>query len=86
MKMIKLTSNSDSESIYINIEHIGHMYEVKEKVLYDGRVEKEAYTKIGTLTHNNGGFEVKETVKQIVKIITSRMCSSDIVMGDTVKK
>ena len=85
MKMIKLTSNSDGESIYINVEHIGHMYEVKDKMVYNS-VEKKAHTKIGVVTHNNGGFEVKETVKQIVKIITSRMCSSDIVMGDTVKK
>ena len=77
--MIKLTSNSGS--IYINVEHIGHMYEVKETVEY-GKVVKKAHTKIGVATHNNGGFEVKETVKQIVKIITSRMCSSDIVMNE----
>ena len=69
MKLIKLISANNTGDIYINVEHIGHMYEVKEKVLYDGRVEKEAYTKIGTLTHNNGGFEVKETVKLIVKAI-----------------
>ena len=85
MKMIKLTSNSDGESIYINVEHIGHMYEVKDKMVYNN-IEKKAHTKIGVVTHNNGGFEVTETVKQIVNIITSRMCSSDIVMGDTVKK
>ena len=77
MKMIKVTSISDGGSIYINVEHIGHMYEVKDKMVY---------TKIGVVTHNNGGFEVKETVKQIVNIITSRMCSSDIVMGDTLEK
>ena len=79
MKMIKLTSNGGS--IYINVEHIGHMYEVKDKMLFSS-VEKKAHTKIGVVTHNNGGFEVKETVKQIVKIITSRMCSSDIVMNE----
>lgn len=68
MKLIKLTSANNTGDIYINVEHIGHMYEVKEKIEY-GRVEKEAYTKIGTLTHNNGGFEVKETVKLIMKAI-----------------
>ena len=85
MKLIKLTSANNTGDIYINVEHIGHMYEVKDKMVYNS-IEKKAHTKIGVVTHNNGGFEVTETVKQIVKIITSRMCSSDIVMGDTVKK
>ena len=80
MKLIKLTSANNTGDIYINVEHIGHMYEVKEKVLYDGRVEKEAYTKIGTLTHNNGGFEVKETVTQIVNIIESKSRLSSIIV------
>jgi len=76
MKMIKVTSNSDGGSIYINVEHIGHMYEVKDKMVHNSFIiEKKAHTKIGVVTHNNGGFEVKETVKQIVKQ-----------MGDMVKK
>ena len=83
--MIKVTSSIDGGSIYINVEHIGHMYEVKDKMVYNS-IEKKAHTKIGVVTHNNGGFEVKETVKQIVNIITSKMRSSDIVMGDTVEK
>lgn len=66
MKLIKLTSSNNTGDIYINVEYIGHMYEVKETVEY-GRVEVEAYTVIGVLTHNNGGFKVKETVKLIVK-------------------
>lgn len=74
MKMIKVTSVSDGGIIYINVEHIGHMYEVKDKMVYNS-IEKKAHTKIGVTTHNNGGFEVKETVKQIVKQ-----------MGDIVKK
>jgi len=74
MKMIKVTSNSDGGNIYINVEHIGHMYEVKDKMVHNS-IEKKAHTKIGVTTHNNGGFEVKETVKQIVKQ-----------MGDIVKK
>ena len=80
MKLIKLTSANNTGSIYINVEHIGHMYEVKEKVSY-GRVEVEAHTMIGTLTHNNGGFKVKETVEQVLHIIESRSLSSDIVMN-----
>ena len=66
MKLIKLTSINNTGDIYINVEHIGHMYEVKEKISY-GRVEVEKHTVIGTVTHNNGGFKVKETVKLIVK-------------------
>jgi len=66
MKLIKLTSINNTGDIYVNIEHIGHMYEVKEKISY-GRVEVEAHTVVGTVTHNNGGFKVKETVKLIVK-------------------
>ena len=66
MKLIKLTSANNTGDIYINVEHIGHMYEVKDKVEY-GKVTVEAHTMIGVLTHNNGGFKVKETVKLIVK-------------------
>ena len=47
---------------------IGHFYEVAAKIEY-GRVEKEKYTKIGVRTHNNGGFEVVESVDKIIKII-----------------
>lgn len=66
MKLIKLTSIIDeAESIYVDVDHIGHMYEVKETVEY-GKVVKKAYTKVGVDTHRNGGFEVKETVKSIV--------------------
>jgi hypothetical protein len=66
MKLIKLTSINNTGDIYVNVEHIGHMYEVKEKISY-GRVEVEAHTVVGVVTHNNGGFRVKETVKLIVK-------------------
>ena len=80
MKMIKVTSISDGGSIYINVEHIGHMYEVKDKMVYNS-IEKKAHTKIGVVTHNNGGFEVKETVKQIVNIIASRVWSVEELNG-----
>ena len=77
MKMIKVTSNGDGKSIYINVECIGHMYEVKDKMVHN-RIEKKAHTKIGTVTHNNGGFEVKETVKQIVKQMDDIIKKSDV--------
>jgi len=66
MKLIKLTSSNNTGSIYINVEYIGHMYEVKEKVEY-GKVKVEAHTVVGTVTHNNGGFKVKEKVELIMK-------------------
>jgi hypothetical protein len=72
MRIIELTSLNDGGTIYINIECIGHFYEVKEKSTY-GKVDKKTHTRVGTTTHNNGGFEVKETPKQIMKLIeTSR--------------
>ena len=66
MKLIKLTSANGTGDIYINVEYIGHMYEVKDKVEY-GKVTVERHTVVGVVTHNNGGFKVKETVKLIVK-------------------
>jgi hypothetical protein len=67
-KFIKLTNLKDSESIYINVEFIGHIYDVKEEIQY-GRVEVERHTVVGSTCHNNGGFKVKETTKQIFKLI-----------------
>jgi hypothetical protein len=69
MKIIKLTSLSGG-NIFINIEMIGHMYEVKESIEY-GKVIKEKHTRIGVTTHNNGGFEAKETTDQIIKLINN---------------
>ena len=68
MKIIKLTSLSTKTPIYINVDMIGHFYEVAAKIEY-GRVEKEKYTKVGVRTHNNGGFEVVESVDKIIKAI-----------------
>lgn len=68
MNIIKLTSLNDKSSIYINVDHIGHFYEVEEKIQY-GRVEKEKHTRIGVTTHNNGGFEVKESVEVIISLL-----------------
>lgn len=68
MKLIKVTSAADNKAIYINITQIGHIYEVEAKFEY-GRLKKEKHTRMGVTTHNNGGFEVKETTKQIMKMI-----------------
>jgi hypothetical protein len=57
MKIIALTSNYDGELIYINTDLIGHIY------------DEETYTVVGTTTHNNGGFKVKENAKTILNII-----------------
>jgi hypothetical protein len=46
------------------------MYEVKEKIEY-GKVSKPKHTRLGVVTHNNGGFEVKETPQEIMKKINS---------------
>jgi len=68
MKFIKLTSSSDSKPVYINIEMIGHMYEVPAKVEY-GKTVEDAHTRVGVTTHNNGGFRVAEDINQIIKLI-----------------
>lgn len=71
MKIIKLTSLTSlngSNTIYINTECIGHFYEIGEKISY-GSVDKPKHTRVGVTTHNNGGFEVKESTEQIIKLI-----------------
>ena len=68
MKVIKLT-NLDKKPIYLNIDMIGHFYEVEGKKSY-GSVDKPKHTRIGVTTHNNGGFSVTESVDKILKLIT----------------
>ena len=69
MKIIKLTSLKEKSPIYINVECIGHFYEIKATIEY-GRVKEEKHTRLGVTTHNNGGFSVMESVDQIIKIIS----------------
>jgi hypothetical protein len=66
MKLIQLT-NTKRNSIYINIDMIGHIYSHTE--LNKGYGVSIPITKIGVTTHNNGGFEVLETVEQIIRKI-----------------
>jgi hypothetical protein len=62
MRTIKVTTLSDKKSIYINIDMIGHLYEVEER---DFNREPKKYTVIGTTTHNNGGFKVIESIQEV---------------------
>jgi hypothetical protein len=66
MKIIALTSNVDGKLLYINVDTIGHVYDVVKKVQYK---EDDKFTKVGTTCHNNGGFEVMEDAKTILKMI-----------------
>lgn len=49
-----------NKPVYININRIGDFYE------YDGG------TSVGVTTHNNGGFEVKESVEEVLKLIKEK--------------
>ena len=62
MKFIRLT-NLSGNPIYVNPQHIGHMYPVREKS------DKPAHTRLGVVTHNNGGFEVEESTSEILEMI-----------------
>jgi hypothetical protein len=62
MKTIRVTTLSDKKPIYINIDMIGHLYEMEEN---DFNRETKKYTVIGTTTHNNGGFKVIESIQEV---------------------
>jgi hypothetical protein len=66
MKIIALTSTSDGKLLYINVDSIGHVYDVEKKDVE----KKETYTVVGTTCHNNGGFKVEENAKTILKMIS----------------
>jgi hypothetical protein len=59
MKFIKLSEchTNPSHDIYINVEMIGAMY-----------IEKNI-TILSHESHNNGGYHVKETPEEILKLI-----------------
>jgi hypothetical protein len=44
------------------------MYPIREKSEY-GKITKPAHTRLGVVTHNNGGFEVKESTSAILEMI-----------------
>lgn len=74
MKIIKLTSvgqgkpNDVESDIYINIDHIGHIYEVNEEKEHN-ILKTIKHTRVGVITHNNGGFKVKESWEEIKKAL-----------------
>jgi hypothetical protein len=70
MKIIKVTSLDDKKPIYLNVEAIGHFYTVPEKRGY-GRIENVEHTRIGVITHNNGGFEITETLEMLIELINN---------------
>jgi hypothetical protein len=61
MKFIKLTEcyNAPKE-IYINVEMIGAIQTAHDR---------ENCTKLKHLSHNNGGYYIKETPEEILKLI-----------------
>ena len=63
MKYIKLTS-LNGKKIYVNIDEIGHFYDTPNE-----EKQTENQTIVGVTTHNNGGFRVTETSKQIYDMI-----------------
>jgi nitrogen regulatory protein PII-like uncharacterized protein len=68
MKLIKLTSTAKNDkypAIYINVEQIGSIYQLYKEEYGVGKLE----TRVGVTTHNNGGFSVRETPEQIIKLI-----------------
>ena len=73
MKLIKLTFVNGPGDVYINPDHIGHCYRVPEKIESYTKTIAE-HTAVGVTTHNNGGFKVKQTPEQIIKLITETRC------------
>ena len=65
--LIKLTFANRKEYLYVNPNQIGHCYRVPEKTEHARTIAE--HTRLGITTHNNGGFEVKETPEQIIKLI-----------------
>lgn len=64
MKFIKLTNVYQPMrpiDVYINIEMIGSIATYNDN--------GNTYTSVTCLTHNNGGFKIKETPEEILKLI-----------------
>ena len=70
MNWIKLTNHLSGKPIYLNVEMIGDIIQQEPKEQY-GNVVEEPHTRIGHLTHNNGGFRVKENADDIIQTLVS---------------
>jgi len=62
---IKLTLSSNRKPIHINAKMIGSINECEGTENY----KPFKYTNVGHLTHNNGGFKVIESAKEIFELI-----------------
>mgnify|MGYP006295019477 CR=1 FL=1 len=69
MKLIKVTSINTNEPIYINVDQIGHIRH--QPATSKHSLNTPAHTVIGVTTHNNGGFNVKESVEEIINLINN---------------
>jgi len=63
---IELTRSSDNSKISINAKMIGDICEENEGSYQRNEIK---FTRVGHLTHNNGGFKVKESKKEIFELI-----------------
>ena len=70
IELTSLTNKTNGGKIFVNVKHIGHFYRVAKKEDY-GRVVEPEHTRLGVTTHNNGGFEVIETLEEILEKIHS---------------
>jgi hypothetical protein len=70
-KFITLTSISKNIEIFVNVDYIGHLYRIPEHTKCG--VESPGYTKVGVVTHNDGGFVVKESVDEVMEKIKKTM-------------
>jgi hypothetical protein len=68
MQIIKVTSLHTKTPIYINVDMIGHFYEVEADINL-GKITVPKHTVIGSLTHSNGGYKVLESMKEIAQQI-----------------
>ena len=68
MKFIKLTYYKDNKPVWLNPQHIGDLSWQEQTFRY-GRLDEEAHTRVGHLTHNNGGWCVKESPEEIMEMI-----------------
>jgi hypothetical protein len=63
---IELTRISDSTKVSVNAKMIG---DISEEEDFNFGKTNVKYTRVGHLTHNNGGFKVKESKQEIFKLI-----------------
>jgi hypothetical protein len=58
-KFIALTALHNKQTIYLNVDMIGDI------------IQDDECTRVGHLTHNNGGFKVTQDVEEILDLINN---------------